>query len=175
MMSDFGIAKVAQRSGLTMTGTFVGTPTYMSPEQCAARQEVTGASDQYALGVVAFEMLTGHPPFIADSALGLLLAHAHEAPSTLRDLRPDCPPQLSDAIMRMLAKKPEERWPSMREAVAGLGGGSREPLGGDPESARVLLLAQDTGGRIALARLSPPTSPVPIGRTSTGRSHGQSP
>src|SRR5207247_5475005 len=59
---DFGIAKVVQAEGLTMTGVTVGTPTYMSPEQCATR-DVTGASDQYSLGVVAYEMLTGRLPF----------------------------------------------------------------------------------------------------------------
>jgi eukaryotic-like serine/threonine-protein kinase len=167
VMSDFGIAKVAQQRGLTMTGSFVGTPTYMSPEQCVARQELTGASDQYALGVVAYEMLTGRPPFVADSAFGLLLAHAREIPTPLIELRPDCPAALSDAIMRMLEKEPERRWPTMKEAVSAIGGRSREPLGGDPESAQVLMLAQDTATRNALAQMTAPASPVPLGRTSS--------
>ena len=62
IVTDYGIAKVAETSGLTMTGTTIGTPSYMSPEQCEAK-EVTGASDQYSLGILAFEMLTGKIPF----------------------------------------------------------------------------------------------------------------
>ena len=168
IVSDFGIAKVAQQRGLTMTGSFVGTPTYMSPEQCTARKELTGASDQYALGIVAYELLTGRPPFIADSPSGLLVAHLQEPPPPLAEARPDCPPPLADAIMRMLAKKPEDRWPSMRDAVAAIGGDNREPLGHDPDSARVLELAQDTGERNALAQITAPSSPVPVGKVSAG-------
>jgi eukaryotic-like serine/threonine-protein kinase len=168
IVSDFGIAKVAQQRGLTMTGSFVGTPTYMSPEQCIARKELTGASDQYALGVVAYEMLTGRPPFVAESPGGLLLAHLQEPPPSLAEARADCPQVLADAIMRMLAKKPEDRWPSMRDAVAAIGGDSREPLGQDPDSARVLQLAQDTGERNVLAQMTAPSSPVPLGKTGAG-------
>src|SRR5437764_2740275 len=67
VVTDFGIAKVVQAEGLTMTGVTVGTPTYMSPEQCATR-EVTGPSHQYSLGVVAYERLAGRVPFHGDSA-----------------------------------------------------------------------------------------------------------
>jgi serine/threonine-protein kinase len=135
----------------------------MSPEQCRANQDLTGASDQYGLGVVAYELLTGQPPFVAGSHMDVVLAHLQETPRPISDLRPDCPADLADAIMRMLAKKPEERWPSMRDAVTAIGGNSREPLGGDPESARILLLAQDTGSRNAQAQVATPTSPIPIG------------
>jgi eukaryotic-like serine/threonine-protein kinase len=166
IVSDFGIAKVAQQRGLTMTGSFVGTPTYMSPEQCVAKKELTGASDQYALGIVAYELMTGRPPFVADTPSGLLLAHLQDQPQHLGEACPECPPAVADAIMRMLAKRPEERWPSMREAVAAIGGDSREPLGNDPDSARVLQLAQDTGERNAVAQIVPPSSPVPLGKVS---------
>ncbi|MDH4351526.1 MAG: serine/threonine-protein kinase, partial [Gemmatimonadota bacterium] len=66
VVTDFGIAKVADARGLTMTGVTIGTPSYMSPEQCASK-EVTGATDQYSLGIVAYELLTGKVPFDADS------------------------------------------------------------------------------------------------------------
>jgi eukaryotic-like serine/threonine-protein kinase len=166
IVSDFGIAKVAQQRSLTMTGSFVGTPTYMSPEQCVAQKELTGASDQYALGIVAYELMTGRPPFFADSPSGLLVAHLQDKPPHLGEACPECPPAVAEAIMRMLAKKPEERWPSMREAVAAIGGDTREPLGNDPDSARVLQLAQDTGERNAVAQIVAPTSPVPLGKMS---------
>ncbi|MEO8635551.1 MAG: serine/threonine-protein kinase, partial [Gemmatimonadales bacterium] len=68
VVTDFGIAKVAENRGLTMTGIAVGTPSYMSPEQCAAK-DITGKSDQYSLGIVAYEMLTGKQPFEGDSAM----------------------------------------------------------------------------------------------------------
>src|SRR6266550_4452326 len=74
VVTDFGIAKVEQAEGLTMTGVTVGTPTYMSPEQCETR-EVTGASDQYSLGVVAYEMLTGRLPFLGESTMSVMYAH----------------------------------------------------------------------------------------------------
>jgi eukaryotic-like serine/threonine-protein kinase len=166
-VSDFGIAKVAQQRGLTMTGSFVGTPTYMSPEQCMGRQELTGASDQYALGVLAYEMLAGRPPFVADSAFALLLAHTKEQPTHLTELRPDCPAPVAEAVMRMLQKEPEQRWSSLREAVAALGGVAREPLGADPESAEILKLAQAVGQQNPVVNLTAPASPVPLGRTSS--------
>src|SRR6266566_1082456 len=93
VVTDFGIAKVVQAEGLTLTGVTVGTPTYMSPEQCDMR-EVTGGSDQYSLGVVAYEMLTGHLPFKGDSTMSVMYAHFNEPPRPVTELRPDCPPNL---------------------------------------------------------------------------------
>jgi serine/threonine protein kinase len=112
--------------------------------------------------------LTGRPPFVADSPAELLIAHLQEPPPPLAEARPDCPPAVVDAIMRMLAKRPDDRWPSMRDAVAALGGDHREPLGHDPDSARVLQLAQDSGERNALAQITAPSSPVPVGKVSGG-------
>src|SRR5437016_6140560 len=117
VVTDFGIAKVVQAEGLTMTGVTVGTPTYMSPEQCATR-DVTGASDQYSLGVVAYEMLTGRLPFLGESTMAVMYAHFNERPRPVAELRPDCPPNLSAGVMRMLEKDPARRWPSMDDIVA---------------------------------------------------------
>lgn len=116
VVTDFGIAKVAETSGLTMTGSTIGTPSYMSPEQCEAKT-VTGASDQYSLGVVAFEMLTGSLPFAADSPVTIMYKHVHEDLPPLEDFRPDCPPEVLETVSRMLAKDPAERWPSMEAAI----------------------------------------------------------
>src|SRR6266849_4381242 len=94
VVTDFGIAKVQEAQGLTVTGVTVGTPAYMSPEQCATC-EVSGASDQYSLGVVAYEMLTGRLPFQSASSMSVMYAHFNERPADLTRLRPDCPPNLA--------------------------------------------------------------------------------
>lgn len=120
VVSDFGIAKLAEAEGLTMTGATVGTPAYMSPEQ-AMGGEVTGRSDQYSLGVVAYELLTGRALFPANSMMSVLLAHAQDPPPPLRQGCPDCPPALATVVERMLAKSPEDRWPSLDDVVAALG------------------------------------------------------
>ena len=90
----------------------------MSPEQCAGG-EVSGASDQYSLGVVAYEMITGVAPFTG-STYSVIQAHVEQPPRPLRE-HGDCPPELEAAILRMLAKNPEERWPSMTQALTALG------------------------------------------------------
>jgi serine/threonine protein kinase len=120
IVTDFGIAKVAEMPSHTVTGVGMGTPVYMSPEQCDG-MALTGASDQYSLGILAYEMLTGMPPFTGPS-YSIQMAHAtQQAPSVL-ERRPDCPPDLAAALARMLAKKPTERWPSIGDAVSAMGG-----------------------------------------------------
>ena len=90
LVADFGIAKVTEAHGLTISGSVVVTPYYMSPEQ-AEGGALTGASDQYSLGVVAYEALAGKLPFDNPSLIGLLLAHREAAPPPLEPLRPGCP------------------------------------------------------------------------------------
>jgi serine/threonine protein kinase len=116
MVTDFGIAKVADAAGLTTTGRTIGTPAYMSPEACAGR-EVDGGSDQYALGVVAYEMLAGRNPFLAENSVGIMYAHVHEDPQPIGELRPDCPPEVAAAIMRMISKTPAARFPSLKDVA----------------------------------------------------------
>jgi serine/threonine protein kinase len=159
IVTDFGIAKVTQNKGLTMTGTTIGTPAYMSPEQCEAKP-VTGASDQYSLGVVAWEMLTGKTPFSGDSAVTTMYKHCHEALPPLRDFRPDAPPEVADTVTRMLAKNPAERWPSLEAAVMKLDvTGTASTL--DPIRSQLLELASQPEGRELIARISTPRSPMP--------------
>jgi serine/threonine protein kinase len=109
IVTDFGIAKAAARPSHTLTGALVGTPAYMSPEQCSGL-DVSEASDQYALGAVAYELITGMPPF-AGSTLTVMQAHVEREPPAIRSVRADCPPEVEAVIMRMLAKDPAERWP----------------------------------------------------------------
>jgi serine/threonine-protein kinase len=126
VVTDFGIAKVAQLPSETHPGALVGTPAYMSPEQCSGA-EVSGASDQYALGAVAYEMLTGVSPFTG-STLTVMQAHLEQPPQLIQDRRGDCPPELEAAVLRMLEKDPAARWPSIAQAKAALGA---TPLGED--------------------------------------------
>ncbi|MDF1505865.1 serine/threonine-protein kinase [Roseisolibacter sp. H3M3-2] len=134
-VTDFGIAKVAQGEQLTRTGFAIGTPGYMSPEQWRV-ETLTSASDQYALGAVAYELLTGRAPF-AGSLWEMQQRHIMDAPAPLRALRPDVPPALEAAVLRMLAKEPAERWPSLGALTAAL------PLGahGGAEAALEALAA----------------------------------
>jgi serine/threonine-protein kinase len=158
IVTDFGIAKVAESPNQTQTGTVVGTPVYMSPEQCYAK-ELTGASDQYSLGVVAYEMLVGRPPF-SGSSFALMRAHTDTPPPSLQETRPDVPPAMEAAIMRMLAKTPEERFPSLAEALVSLGA---TPLAhDDPLHAELQKLAAAAERLNQLADIvRTPASPVP--------------
>jgi hypothetical protein len=163
VVTDFGIAKVAESQGLTQTGATIGTPSYMSPEQCAAKRELSGASDQYSLGIVAYEMLGGQVPFQAETTIGLLFAHVHETPPPITELRPDCPPQVAATVMRMLEKEPEERWPNIETSAGELGGA---PIGhDDPIRAQLVELAGGRAGSPA-ETIRTPMSPVPANRAA---------
>jgi serine/threonine-protein kinase len=168
VMTDFGIAKVSSATGLTMTGVTVGTPAYMSPEQCLGK-EVTGASDQYSLGVVAYEMLTGRKPFIASTAMAMMYAHFNEEPKPIRELRSDVPPELEAGVMRMLSKDPDQRWPRIDDVF-----GAPSLAHDDPTRQQLVSLALTSTNATMAARISTPTSPVPparrstMGRTGTG-------
>src|SRR5436189_2397853 len=164
VVTDFGIAKVVQAEGLTMTGVTVGTPTYMSPEQCATR-DVTGASDQYSLGVVAYEMLTGRLPFLGESTMAVMYAHFNERPRPVAELRPDCPPNLSAGVMRMLEKDPARRWPSMDDIVAVCGRPSLRH--DDPIRGEMITLAKAGAGSALMAELKTPTSPLVLSKPQT--------
>ncbi|HEX9488145.1 MAG TPA: serine/threonine-protein kinase [Gemmatimonadales bacterium] len=161
VVTDFGIAKVVQAAGLTMTGVTVGTPTYMSPEQCETR-EVTGASDQYSLGVVAYEMLSGRLPFKGDSTMAVMYAHFNERPRPVAELRPDCPPNLGAGVMRMLEKDPARRWPGMDDVVAVCGRPSLRH--DDPVRGEMITLAKAGAGSALMAQITTPTSPLVLSK-----------
>jgi len=118
-LADFGIAKmVAGSSGLTQTGMISGTPQYMAPEQAMAGT-VDHRADIYALGIVAYEMLTGRVPFAADTPVAVLMKHVQE-PIPIPSTR-DVPEPLMRALLKALAKRPDDRWPSAVAFVNALG------------------------------------------------------
>jgi len=136
IVTDFGIAKVAQDSvdSHTQTNAIVGTPAYISPEQCYSHP-ATAASDQYSLGVMAYELLTGRPPYTG-SAFAVMQAHTEQAAPPIRPTRPDCPPELETSVLRMLEKDPANRWTTMQHALAELGAA---PLAEDDPMRRALI------------------------------------
>ena len=122
---DFGLVqgpafgKDADR--LTVQGTILGSPPYMSPEQAAGKEHLDGRSDVYGLGGVAYYLLTGQPPFVRDTAMQMLLAHAYEPVLPPRDVNPSVPADLQAVVLRCLHKDPAQRYPdahSLDKALA---------------------------------------------------------
>jgi len=135
---DFGVAKLReadQRQGtVTQAGTIFGTPRYMAPEQCRS-MAVDHRADLYAIGVIAYELMTGRPPFDAENPLAILIQHVQEPPPAMAEVRPDLevPEEVEELVMRCLRKAPEERFQSaadlvaeIRRCEAALGGRFRE-------------------------------------------------
>ncbi|HVH08502.1 MAG TPA: serine/threonine-protein kinase, partial [Gemmatimonadales bacterium] len=119
MISDFGVALRSSDVNLTADGTVIGTPPFMSPEQCAGRR--TGPqSDQYSLGIVGFQMLTGSVPFHADTIAGVMRHHFFTPLPDMRRARDDVPETLIAVLNRALEKDPAARFPTTREMLAAL-------------------------------------------------------
>src|SRR5689334_8006439 len=124
-LADFGITKHAMsRSGLTSTGQFLGTIDYVAPEQIRGTS-VLGLADQYSLGCVLYECLTGRVPFEKDLDAAIIWAHVEEAPTMPTVLRPDLPPAIDDVFARVLAKRPGDRYESCKDFMTA----AREALG----------------------------------------------
>src|SRR6516225_7333160 len=116
-LADFGITKHAMsRSGMTATGQFLGTVDYVAPEQIQG-MSVVGLADQYSLGCVLYECLTGRVPFEKDLDAAIIFAHVTESAAATTVLRPDLPPQVDEVFGRVLSKRPDERYGSCREFI----------------------------------------------------------
>ncbi len=124
VVTDFGIAKaVSEAAGsaaLTSTGISIGTPAYMAPEQGVADPNVDHRADLYAVGVLAYEILAGRPPFTGPTSQAILAAHIMDPPTPLQQIRRDVPGQLAALVMRCLQKKPGDRWQSAGEMLTQL-------------------------------------------------------
>jgi Tol biopolymer transport system component/predicted Ser/Thr protein kinase len=120
-LSDFGIAKLTETTyGLTGTGSMIGTPAYMSPEQARGDPGVDGRSDLYSMGVILFEMLTGELPFEADTPMGIAIKHITDPVPRVLQFQPDLPPRCEAVILRSMHKNPDERYPSAESMVLDL-------------------------------------------------------
>jgi serine/threonine protein kinase len=119
VLIDFGLAEMAESSLLTSDGAVLGTPHYMAPEQADGRG-ASAQSDQYGLAAVAYEMLTGVPPFHGRAATAVVYAHVHEQPPPPNERRPALPAAVNAVLLRALSKNPDERYPSLAAFVSDL-------------------------------------------------------
>ena len=125
LLVDFGIARRLDSSagggaGLTQTGLVIGTPHYMSPEQALGDPNLGPASDLYSLGCVLFQMVTGSPPFDGESSQQVVGKHIADPPPAAHDVNPNVPREMSDVILRCLAKQAKDRYRSAADVIAAL-------------------------------------------------------
>lgn len=173
ILTDFGVALRYSDMTLTATGTVIGTPPFMSPEQCDGHRAVA-QSDQYSLGVVTFQMLTGTVPFHADTVVGLMQQHTKTPVPDVRRARDDVPTQLLEVLQRALAKKATDRYTATQDMVTAV---EAIPFSEDQrnESERILqeLARGDAVERVntrempALTEL--PTAPMTLSQETPGR------
>jgi serine/threonine protein kinase len=157
IVTDFGIARAIEGdSRLTVTGTAVGTPAYMSPEQAMGEGEIDGRSDLYSLAVVGYQMLAGELPFKASNTPAMLMKHLSDPLRPLNTVRADVPRALAGLIERTLAKKPHQRWRDAAEFRDAL---ETVSVSGAPEVAPPSVHASAAWMRPAVP--SPPRPPRP--------------
>ena len=116
-VADFGLARavdsVNAAQALTQTGSAIGTPWYMSPEQAFAEKEIDGRSDEYSLACVLYEMLTGQPPFSGPNAVAIMARHSMAAVPSMQVVRNSIPDAVENLVQRALAKSPAERFQTL--------------------------------------------------------------
>jgi len=158
VLSDFGLAKMMMSSTqrLTQSGMIVGTPEYMSPEQCAG-EELTPAADQYSLAVIAYEALTGRVPFTAATPVAVLMAQMQNALPPPRTINPDLSDGVAAVLLKGLAKEPGDRYKTCHQMVRALAAADESPAG--EEMAEPVAPATRPP-----APLTPPPGPAPTPR-----------
>jgi serine/threonine-protein kinase len=141
---DFGIAKIIEKveqdPALTAPNLIIGTPQYMSPEQCSQAAEIDSRSDIYSFGVILYEMLVGHVPFTGESPTAIMMKHLQEPPPSVLEERKDLPAAVGRVVARAMAKRPEDRFQTVSELSDELTAAAEEPvvaaaLNSNPESA----------------------------------------
>src|ERR1043166_4393540 len=159
---DFGIAKIQQSihetdPGLTAPNLIIGTPQYMSPEQCSQASDIDARSDIYSFGVIIYETLAGHVPFAGDSPTAIMLKHLQEPAPSILDERKDLPASVGRVVARALAKRPEDRYQSAGELADALEEAAKE----SPAAALASAAATPDTDRIIV-----PTAPNDAPRTT---------
>jgi serine/threonine protein kinase len=140
-IGDFGLARLAEGSHLTATNTAMGSPAYMSPEQCQAL-ELDGRSDLYSFGVVLYEVVTGRLPFMTRSISDAVFQHVYSTPQPPSQFRPELPSELEMIILRCLAKQPNERFATAADLASAL----RQVLAGDAPALRSRITPNTSAG-----------------------------
>jgi serine/threonine-protein kinase len=172
-IADFGIARLAWEDQVTATGQVLGTAAYISPEQ-AMGEPATAASDRYALAIVAFELLTGGKPFVAEHFAAQARAHIEDPPPAASSRAGGLPRAVDAVLARGMAKRPSDRFGSAAELVGALDGA----LGGEPTASTRRLAPTAPAGRRTRAAAIGPTdaarerraaAPVPSGPAGAGR------
>jgi serine/threonine-protein kinase len=168
---DFGIAKIQQTErsihetdpGLTAPNLIIGTPQYMSPEQCSQASDIDPRSDIYSFGVIIYELLAGHVPFAGDSPTAVMMKHIQEPPPSILDERPDLPTEVGRIVARALAKRPEDRFQKAGEIASALADVTDDaPLTGAVAAAAATSV-------IDTERIGSPTAPVEPARPTLAR------
>jgi tetratricopeptide (TPR) repeat protein/predicted Ser/Thr protein kinase len=126
LVMDFGIARSMEDTGLTNTGALIGTPAFMSPEQ-AKGEKLDTRSDLFSFGVIFYELLTGKAPYVAETAVGLLLKRVQERPTPPIELNPEVPQALSDIVLKCLAVDRDQRYQTAGEIIRDLEGWLGDP------------------------------------------------
>jgi serine/threonine-protein kinase len=161
LVTDFGIARAISDGNdarLTATGVAIGTPAYMSPEQCSGERDTDGRSDLYSLGIVGYQMLAGRLPFEGTTTPAMLVKHISERPVPVEELVGNVPPDLARAIMLCLEKEPANRFPSAAALVTALD--TREMPAGTGQASSARRPSTERAGML------PPPPPLSYGATA---------
>ena len=185
LLMDFGIAKILSNTDASLTGTgvLIGTPLYMSPEQASGDRDVDQRSDIYSLGIVAYHMLTGKPPFGGTSGADLIRQHVLTPAADVRVSRPNVPTMLAGTVMRCLRKERDKRWQTAGELQSALAAAAMLPESSRTRSSvfkmtsqvrrhryplivLILLAAASTAWSVIRDRTPPPVAVPPAEITS---------
>jgi eukaryotic-like serine/threonine-protein kinase len=162
-VTDFGIARAGEETGITDAKSVIGTAQYLSPEQ-ARGEDVTAASDCYAVGVMLYEMLTGRVPFDGDRPVAVAMRQINEPPIPPRTFTPDIPPALEEIVMKALAKRPANRYRTAEELAAALAA-VRPSLPGPESATAALPVGAESAGATLI--MGPPTGTTLVGGPPT--------